>query len=247
MSGQSIEEGLLSWPAWFCLFRCGRTPTSNQSLSWSLTTEKTSWVKWWEGRGETALWDGGRSAFGALSPSSGIVAWASLFVWGWCVEGLSMCFCSPSFLTNVLIQISLVSLYASSGIDPRQRSQLKGRLSDSRCLDFLLLSFSSLCLGVAALWLPLDRHLQVRHDKEHRCSHRYSIPDRTSHWTRQRTQMQPSIFKNFFQILTKESLWKKLFTRERTHLLSIHNTSLSISLFCWLQNAPISVVHLLLP
>ena len=29
-------------------------------------------------------------------------------------------------------------------------------------LDLTLLHLFSLCLGVAALWLPLDRHLQVR-------------------------------------------------------------------------------------
>ena len=65
---QSIAQGLLSRPSWhFSL---------TQSLSRSLTAEKqTSLVKWWEVRGdETAVWDGGLSAFGAHSPLSGIVS-----------------------------------------------------------------------------------------------------------------------------------------------------------------------------
>ena len=104
-------------------------------------------------------------------------------------------YCTMYTLCNVrqitLVPWLIVSLCASfwHWTQPKNPSQVREVLIDKW-------NFSSLCLGVAALWLPLDRHLQV---------------------TRHRTQMLHPTPINIQKFLFRS--W------QRMHSLSIHKTS----------------------
>ena len=60
----------------------------------------------------------------------------------------------------------LFGLVGSLPLGHIDHRQVMLREDDPDDKDFNIeMLFSSLCLGVAALWLPLDRHLQVREDQ----------------------------------------------------------------------------------